>query len=183
MEDKREAIIEAAVELGGQQGLAAISARGVARKAGVSVGYLYKLFPSKSDIVVAAATRYFEHAFFDTLCRVDSSVSYLEFCRDFCRSAEEAVATFRSDWLKDVEDLPHADLVASRLRMSATLEHAQRGLVTILDRDPAIAWDALPPDVEADSIAAFTLKSIVGSIQAGKNGCAVLLALLERGLY
>lgn len=82
MEDRREAIIEAAVELGSQQGLAAISARGVARKAGVSVGYLYKLFPSKSDIVVA-----------------------------------------------------------------------------------------------------FTLKSIVSSIQAGKNGCAVLLALLERGLY
>lgn len=183
MEEKREAIIEAAVELGGQQGLAAISARGVARKAGVSVGYLYKLFPSKSDIVVAAATRYFEHAFFDTLCRVDSSVSYLEFCRDFCRCAEDAVATFRSEWLKDAEDLPHADLVASRLRMSATLEHAQRGLVTILDRDPAIAWDALPPDVDADSIAAFTLKSIVGSIQADKNGCAVLLALLKRGLY
>ena len=58
---QKERIIAAAYSIGAKQGLAAISARGVARNANVSVGYLYKLFPSKSDIMVAAAERYFEH--------------------------------------------------------------------------------------------------------------------------
>ena len=52
---QKERIIAAAYSIGAKQGLAAISARGVARNANVSVGYLYKLFPSKSDIMVAAA--------------------------------------------------------------------------------------------------------------------------------
>ena len=59
---RRERIIEAAYRIGERGGLAAISARGVARDAEVSVGYLYKLFPSKSDIMVAAAQRYFERS-------------------------------------------------------------------------------------------------------------------------
>ena len=57
---QKERIIAAAYSIGTKQGLAAISARGVARNANVSVGYLYKLFPSKSDIMVAAAERYFD---------------------------------------------------------------------------------------------------------------------------
>lgn len=61
---QKERIIAAAYSIGAKQGLAAISARGVARNANVSVGYLYKLFPSKSDIMVAAAERYFEHTLF-----------------------------------------------------------------------------------------------------------------------
>ena len=47
--DHKERIIQAAYSIGARGGLAAISARAVAEDAGVSVGYLYKLFPSKSD--------------------------------------------------------------------------------------------------------------------------------------
>ena len=54
---RKEKIVEAAFAIGAKQGLIGISARSVARDAGVSVGYLYKLFPSKSDIMVAAQIR------------------------------------------------------------------------------------------------------------------------------
>ena len=73
--DHKERIIQAAYTIGTRGGLAAISARAVAEDAGVSVGYLYKLFPSKSDIMVAAARRYFELSLSRELCRIDSNRS------------------------------------------------------------------------------------------------------------
>ena len=45
-EQAKEKIVEAAFAIGAKQGLIGISARSVARDAGVSVGYLYKLFPA-----------------------------------------------------------------------------------------------------------------------------------------
>lgn len=43
--DHKERIVQAAYTIGARGGLAAISARAVAEDAGVSVGYLYKVFP------------------------------------------------------------------------------------------------------------------------------------------
>ena len=52
--DHKERIIQAAYTIDTRGDLAAISARAVAENAGVSAGYLYKIFLSKSNIMVAA---------------------------------------------------------------------------------------------------------------------------------
>lgn len=94
---QKERIIAAAYSIGAKQGLAAISTRGVARNANVSVGYLYKLFPSKSDIMVAAAERYFEHTLFQEICHINVEESYVEYCKRLWDCTSEAVAVFRRD--------------------------------------------------------------------------------------
>ena len=80
-EQAKEKIVEAAFAIGAKQGLIGISARSVARDAGVSVGYLYKLFPSKSDIMVAAAERYFERTLYQQLCRIEPGQDYVDYCQ------------------------------------------------------------------------------------------------------
>ncbi|AJC12033.1 hypothetical protein JI75_04475 [Berryella intestinalis] len=180
---RKRRIVDAAVEIGSRQGLAAISARGVARAADVSVGYLYKVFPAKSDIVVAAATHYFEQALYKDLCHTTTGESYIDYCRRLCDRATEAVATFRGEWLRDAESLPHADLIAARIRMGSAIEHAKKGLVAVLENDAAIDWEGVLASVNAASVAEFTARSLVESLREGSGGHEVLLALLERGLY
>ncbi len=180
---QKERIIAAAYSIGAKQGLAAISARGVARNANVSVGYLYKLFPSKSDIMVAAAERYFEHALFHEICHINVDESYVEYCKRLWDCASEAVAVFRRDWLRDWKDLPKADLLAAQIRMDTMLEHAKAGLEKVLTQDEHIDWKTLPAEMDIASITTFTVRSMLDSLREKHADCTVLFTLLERGLY
>lgn len=180
---RRQAIVDAAVDIAARQGLAAVSARGVARAAGVSVGYLYKVFPTKSDIVVAAATRFFERAFFDDFCHIEPGETYIAYCRRLYARAAAVLDDFRATWLVDREDLPQADRLAAHVRESQTLAHAKRGLVAVLEHDKRVRWDLLPTGVDAEAVVEFTARSAMSALQAGESDCPLLFYLLERGLY
>ncbi len=180
---RRRAIVDAAVDIAARQGLAAVSARGVARAAGVSVGYLYKLFPTKSDIVVAAATRFFERAFFDDFCHIEPGETYVIYCRRLYARAAAVLDDFRATWLVDREDLPQADRLAAHVRESQTLAHAKRGLVAVLEHDERVRWDRLPAGVDAEAVVEFTARSAMSALQAGEPDCPLLFYLLEQGLY
>ena len=79
--------------------------------------------------------------------------------------------------------MPHADLVAARLRGGAVVKHAQRGLAAVAAHDKAIRWADLPGGVDAESVAAFAFSSMMGALTRGEEDCPVLFALIERGLY
>lgn len=56
-EDRREAVLEAAVHLFARGGMHATSTLAVAKAAGISQAYLFRLFPTKDDLMVAVAAR------------------------------------------------------------------------------------------------------------------------------
>jgi len=181
--DHKERIIQAAYSIGARGGLAAISARALAENAGVSVGYLYKVFPSKSDIMVAAARRYFELSLSQELCRVDSNESFVEFCHRLWEQTKIAFVSFHREWLHDHEELPKQDLIAAHEAMGSVLAHAHTQLESILEQDTRIKWTLLPKGTTASTIAEFTMRSLLTSLEKGDEDCELLLTFLERGLY
>ncbi len=56
-EDRREAVLEAAVPIFAERGLLATPTTDVAKAAGISHAYLFRLFPTKLDLAVAVVTR------------------------------------------------------------------------------------------------------------------------------
>lgn len=180
---RRERIIEAAFAIGQRGGLAAISARGVARDAEVSVGYLYKLFPSKSDIMVAAAQRYFERSLSRELCRVEAGEPYVEYCRRVWEQVQSSFEEFHHEWLRDREDLPKQDLAAAHGAMTSVLTHAGAQLEGVIEQDNRIDWTSLPEGTMASSIAQFTMRAMMDSLKSGEGDATLLLALLKKGLY
>ena len=178
---RRERIVEAAFTIGARRGLAAISARGVARGAGVSVGYLYKLFPSKNDIMVAAAQQYFERALTQELCHTEEGEAYSAYCHRLWEHTRRAFTAFMRDWLRDREELPRQDLAAAHTAMASVLAHARVELERVLRRDGRIDWDSMPEGADAPSIAEFTMRSLLDSLKKGDEDCALLLALYLRG--
>lgn len=180
---RRERIIEAAYRIGERGGLAAISARGVARDAEVSVGYLYKIFPSKSDIMVAAAQRYFERSLSHELCRVEAGESYVEYCRRLWEQIQSSFEEFHHEWLRDREEFPKQDLAAAHGAMTSVLTHAGAQLEGVLEQDNHIDWTSLPEGTTSSSIAQFTMRAMMDSLKRGERDTALLLTLLEKGLY
>ncbi|WP_299061994.1 TetR/AcrR family transcriptional regulator [uncultured Actinomyces sp.] len=181
--DHKERIIQAAYTIGARGGLVAISARAVAEDAGVSVGYLYKVFPSKSDIMVAAARRYFEFSLSQELCRIESNESFVQFCRRLWEQTKAAFASFHREWLRDYEELPKQDLLAAHEAMGSVLAHARAQLESVLEQDTRINWALLPQRTAASAIAEFTMRSLLTSLEKGDEDCELLLTFLERGLY
>jgi len=56
-DERREAVLEAAMHLFARGGMHATTTLAVARAAGISQAYLFRLFPTKDDLVVAVAAR------------------------------------------------------------------------------------------------------------------------------
>jgi AcrR family transcriptional regulator len=59
-EERREAITEIAFEEFAIRGLHGTPTQDIAKKAGISHAYLFRLFPTKTDLFLAATTRCFE---------------------------------------------------------------------------------------------------------------------------
>src|ERR1700740_2181426 len=59
-EERREAVLEAALAEFAIRGLAGTSTEDVARRAGISQPYLFRLFPSKKALFLALVERCFE---------------------------------------------------------------------------------------------------------------------------
>jgi AcrR family transcriptional regulator len=56
-EDRRETVLEAAMAVVAERGFAAAPTAEIAKRAGISHAYLFRLFPTKSDLAVAIANR------------------------------------------------------------------------------------------------------------------------------
>jgi AcrR family transcriptional regulator len=56
-DERRESVLEAAMHLFAQTGMHATSTLAVAKAAGISQAYLFRLFPTKDDLVIAVARR------------------------------------------------------------------------------------------------------------------------------
>jgi AcrR family transcriptional regulator len=59
-EERRDAIAEIAYEEFGPRGLHGTPTQDIAKKAGISHAYLFRLFPTKTDLFLAATNRCFE---------------------------------------------------------------------------------------------------------------------------
>lgn len=147
------------------------------------MGYLYKLFPSKSDIMVAAAQHYFARSLSHELCRVEAGEPYVEYCRRLWGQMQASFAEFHHEWLRDREDLPKQDLAAAHGAMTSVLTHAGAQLEGVIEQDERIDWTSLPEGTTASSIAQFTMRAMMDSLKRGEGDAALLLTFLEKGLY
>jgi AcrR family transcriptional regulator len=59
-EERREAVLEAAVPLFATAGLHGTPTAGIARAAGISHAYLFRLFPTKTDLFLSVSERVFD---------------------------------------------------------------------------------------------------------------------------
>jgi len=179
----RDDILEGAYALARRYGLSAISIRGVARECGISTGTVYNYFPSRDELVAAAAAELFSEAFYQEFCHPRPDESYLAYCERLFESLDERLSHTGADWLTQLQGLESGAREASRSRMNDLLQHMLKGLEHVLENDPAVVRDALTGDLETARVAKLTLDGIFDTVRRGEHDCRTLLALIERALY
>jgi AcrR family transcriptional regulator len=68
-EERREAVLEAAMDVFGERGFLGTPTMAVAKAAGISQAYLFRLFPTKEDLVLAVVERS-NQRIYDTFAKV-----------------------------------------------------------------------------------------------------------------
>lgn len=179
----KEDLLAAAVAIAERDGVAALSIRRLAEECGVGVGTVYNYFPAKEDLTVAAIERHFAQAFYEDFCHPAPDEAFVGYCERVFERAQEVFSDFRARWLADAQAIPHAELVAARLRETRQLDHAYRGLVSVFERDPRIDRNRLDPSLSPQATCRFVLDCILGALRGGTRDCNVLFALLRGSLY
>ena len=167
----REELLENAYRIAEENGVSALSIRGLARASAVSVGTVYRYFSAKEELTVAVIQLYFARAFYERFCHIDPTVGYLDFCREMYVSMCETLDHFRENWLRGVDTLPAAEKAAARIKESEQLAHVVRGLVQVYEHD------------NPEKVCKFTFFNVLQSVRTREDDCAVLFGMLERTLY
>ena len=102
----REELLENAYQIAERNGVSALSVRGLANAAGVSVGTVYRHFLAKDEL-------YFKHAFYERFCHIDPQVGFVDYCREMHASMREVTTHFREYWLRGIDALPAVEKAAA----------------------------------------------------------------------
>lgn len=177
----RSTIAHAAYTLAEERGLPALGIRNVAEACDVSVGTIYKYFPTKDDLVVEVIGTFWRNAFSDDLCRIVPGERFDAFTVRLRETLGSALASFRSDWLPQISALSIQGRDAGKMRESQVLDHMRDGLLAVLLADGAADPSRL--GVEPEQLAAFVRDNLIASLCAGEEESRVLVALLRAALY
>ncbi len=177
----RGTIAHAAYTLAEQHGLAALGIRNVAEACDVSVGTIYKHFPTKDDLVVEVIGTFWRNAFSEDMCRIVPGERFDAFTARLYETLGSALAAFRSDWLPQISALSIQGRDTGKIRESQVLDHMRDGLLAVLLADDAADLSRL--GLSPERLAAFVRDSLIASLCAGENESEVLVSLLRAALY
>lgn len=179
--DRSEEILQAALSVGQRFGLASISARGVAKECGISVGTLYNYFPSCDELTAAVAARLFEDAFYEDFCNPKPHENYVSYCRRLLAALKTHMGSEGGNWMTQLRELSPGARKLGRVRMEKLVAHVQHGLVRVLEEDQRAKPQPQGP-LNSTAIAAFTLSAIAEALRENDT-CETAFALLEQALY
>lgn len=92
---RRDAILDATLTAAAAGGYEAVQMRAVAQQVGISVGTLYRCFPSKTHLLVSALTREFQ--------RLDASCDWSAVAATPQRRLGVLTARLHDDWQRDAQ--------------------------------------------------------------------------------
>lgn len=135
-DERRRAIVDAALTVARRQGLGATTVRDVADEMGTSSGLIHHYFDSMDDVLAAA----FEQAAGADLARTRAAIDAEEGAVDRLDAFVRSYAPAQSDW-------------TMQLWLDAWSEAARRPALRVVSERLNRAWQAVVRDVVADGVA------------------------------
>ncbi len=155
-EERREDVLRAAMKVVGARGLYGTPTMDIARAAGISQAYLFRLFPTKTELFLAVLERSFRRIQ-DTLAEAAAGA------RTEGRPVKQAMAEAYTDLLKDPELLLtqlQGQAAASEPAVRAALRRGFRMLFEMVERE----WEASPAEIQ-EFFARGMLCNVIAAMQ------------------
>jgi AcrR family transcriptional regulator len=157
-DQRREDVLRTAMKVVGPRGLYGTSTMDVAAAAGISQAYLFRLFPTKSELFVAVLERSFQ-LIQDTMAEAAANARAGE------RPVRDAMAEAYTNLLRDPEVLLtqlQGQAAATEPAVREALRRGFRMLYEMVDRE----WPTSPAEVQA-FFAHGMLCNVIAAMQIG----------------
>ena len=178
-------ILETAYRLAKEQGLASVSVRSVAAACGVSIGSIYNYYPSKDSLIIDVVGVFWQeviHGSPDLEPDCDNR-GFVDFAERAASAMDEALSSFRSDWLPEIHALGMRARAEGKERESKSFEHMRQGLMRAYEKDAAIDRTRIEKEIDVEQLCSLVLKSIVGAFGASREDRTAFFSLLRAALY
>lgn len=176
-----EILLDAAFAIAEREGLSKLSVRRLATECSISVGSVYSYFPAKTDLTAAVVDRFFGRAIHADFCRVEDGEGFVDYLRRLEPAMRALFSEYSASWLDELRRLPFEEREAGRAAELSRFAHMTRGLVLVLESDPAYRASGLASLVEAESLAAHVVDALLASLR-GSTDFSILLVLLDKAM-
>lgn len=178
----KEEILAASLALASGAGFGAINIRSVAQKCGVSVGCVYRYFPSKAELVSAAVGKIWEGVFHMTE-GCEAPRDFRECVRWIFSCIRSGCSEYPSFFRRHASAFAAAEKDEGRRVMDEYLAHIRGALLLALRNDPAVRRGVFGGGFSEEAFAAFVFDNLMSLGLRGAEDCDFLVALIDRLLY
>lgn len=178
----QEALLAVSLRLAAKQGLHALGMRDVAREAGVSVGCVYRYFPSKAELLAATVGAIWEGIFHQSggCARPAGFRESVRWVFDCIRNGS---AQYPSFFTMHAADFAPAERDAGRALMHRYQAHMLQGLLIALNEDAAVRAEAFDPQFTREAFVHFVFDQLMLLGMQHAASCDYLLTLITKLLY
>jgi AcrR family transcriptional regulator len=178
----KEEILRASLKFASEEGLKSLNIRSIAKECGVSVGCVYRYFPSKADLISATVGKIWEHIFHEAEgCKTPDD--FRECVRWIFRCIRSGCTEYPSFFLQHASAFAESEKAEGRRAMDQYLGHIREALLCALHSDPAARAGVFDSAFAPKAFVGFVLDNLLllGAKQA--PSCDYLIRLIEKLLY
>jgi AcrR family transcriptional regulator len=177
-----DALLRASLKFASQEGLGSLNIRSIARECGVSVGCVYRYFPSKAALISGAVGRIWEDIFRRTesgedRCDFRACIRWVFAC--ICNGCAEYPSFFR----QHAAAFQESEKSDGRQAMDQYLRRIRAMLLQALESDPGVRQDRFDASLTREALVSFVLDNLLALGVRQERSCEFLLCLLEKLLY
>lgn len=178
----KEAIMQVCRKLAAEKGTAALNMRAVADECGIALGTLYNYYADKDELLLAAVESIWQEIFHtDQPCGTNDS--FPDYVGHLFACIRQGASKYPNFVTAHAVGIAQAKKGEAKSEMERCFEHMKRGLLTVLDADPALDPAAFSDAFTREDFAQLVLDQMLLLLVQKKTDCSVLLGLIRRVIY
>lgn len=178
----REELLDASLRLASKEGIGTLNIRDLAGACNVSVGCVYRYFPSKAALVSAVVEKIWEQIFHMTE-NSESATDFREQTRRFFDCIRDGSAEYPAFFRQHAASFRESEKGEGRQVMNRYLDRARDFLASSLDKDPAVRADVFDEDFTRGAFIDFVFDNLLLLEIQQADSCDYLIRLIEKLIY
>jgi len=178
----KEAILDAGVHIAAERGIEALNIRDVAKRCGISVGCVYRYFPSKAALLTATVGTVWETIFHEAHGAAPGE-GFRECVARVYECARCGSEDYPSFFAMHPAGFTSNEKSEGHAAMTRYLDHIRSGMLAALNDDREVRPDAFDKSFTREGLVAFIFDNILSFAAAERPDCGYLIRLLDRLIY
>jgi len=175
-------LLAASLKLASEEGLKSLNIRSIARACGVSVGCVYRYFPSKAELVSAAVGKIWEQIF-HMAENAGAQGDFRGAVRWVFSCIRSGCAEYPSFFRQHAGAFAESEKGEGRRAMERCLGHIRAVLLRALEEDPSVRAGVFDRSFTREDFVSFVFDNLISLGVRQADSCEFLLRLIEKLIF